>query len=61
MATSRTDSQLAEGADVPEALTSGFSAAFWVGAAFALMSLIATFVMLRKEELQASPAGAPVA
>jgi EmrB/QacA subfamily drug resistance transporter len=61
VSTSRTDSELAAGADVPEALTSGFSAAFWVGVAFAALSVLATFLMLRKEELQASPAGAPVA
>jgi EmrB/QacA subfamily drug resistance transporter len=61
VATSRTDNELAKGADTASALTSGFSIAFWVGAAFALISLIATFVMLRREELQASPAGAPVA
>jgi EmrB/QacA subfamily drug resistance transporter len=58
VATGRTDDQLAEGADTAHALTSGFSIAFWVGAAFALVSLIATFVMLRGEELKAQPAGA---
>lgn len=58
VATSRTDSELAKGAEVPEAITSGFSIAFWVGVAFAAISLIATFLMLRREELRASPAGA---
>jgi EmrB/QacA subfamily drug resistance transporter len=61
VSTSRTDNELASGADPAHALTSGFSIAFWVGAAFALISLIATFVMLRGEELRTSPAGAPVA
>jgi EmrB/QacA subfamily drug resistance transporter len=58
VATGRTDDQLAKGADAPHALTSGFSIAFWVGAAFAVVSLIATFLMLRGEELKAQPAGA---
>jgi EmrB/QacA subfamily drug resistance transporter len=60
VATSRTDSLTEGGADVPHALTSGFSLAFWVGVAFAAASLAATFFLLRRQELQAAPAAAPV-
>jgi sugar phosphate permease len=60
VSTSRTESELEGGADAAHALTSGYSAAFWVGAAFALISLVATFLMLRKEELEAAPSGAHV-
>jgi EmrB/QacA subfamily drug resistance transporter len=61
VSTSRTESEIESGADTAHALTSGFSAAFWVGAAFALISLVATFLMLRREELEAAPSGAHIA
>jgi len=57
VATSRTDSLVESGTDTPQALTDGFSAAFWVGVAFAVASFIATFVLLRPRELEATPAG----
>jgi hypothetical protein len=60
LATSRTDSLLDGGTDAPHALTSGYSLAFWVGVAFAAASFVATFVLLRRTELQAAPAGAPI-
>ncbi len=41
------------------ALTSGFQAAFWVGAALALTGLVVSLVLIRKEELAASTAGDP--
>jgi EmrB/QacA subfamily drug resistance transporter len=60
VATSRTDSLIESGTDVPQALTDGFSWAFWVGVVFAVASFIATFVLLRPKELETAPAGAPV-
>ena len=42
---------------VPQALTSGFQAAFWVGAGVALVGVIASLVLIRKDELAAAPAG----
>jgi EmrB/QacA subfamily drug resistance transporter len=58
VATSRTDSLVESGTDTPQALTDGFSAAFWVGVAFAVASFIVTLVLLRPRELEATPAGA---
>jgi EmrB/QacA subfamily drug resistance transporter len=59
VATTRTDSLLGVGTDTPQALTEGFSLAFWVGVAFAGASLAATLIVLKREELKAAPAGAP--
>jgi EmrB/QacA subfamily drug resistance transporter len=44
------------GANVPHALTTGFHAAFWIGAAFAAVGLVAAAVFVRREELEAAPA-----
>ena len=41
---------------MPVALTTGFHAAFWVGAAIAALGVIASAVLIRKEELAAAPA-----
>ena len=59
VSTTRTEGLLADGADSAAALTEGFSLAFWVGVAFAAASFFATLVALRRDELQAVPAGAP--
>jgi hypothetical protein len=40
---------------VPQALTSGFQAAFWVGAGVAFVGVVASLVLIRKEELAAAP------
>jgi len=40
---------------VPQALTSGFQAAFWVGAGIALAGVVAALALIRKEELAAAP------
>jgi len=53
VATTRTDNLLADGVARPEAFTQGFTLAFWVGAAFALVGLVATVVVLRREDLRA--------
>jgi EmrB/QacA subfamily drug resistance transporter len=57
VATSRIDSLTPAGADFPStsALTSGYSLAFWVAAAFAGVSVIATLLALRREDLAAEP------
>jgi EmrB/QacA subfamily drug resistance transporter len=60
VATNRTDTLLANGKDSPEAFVSGYSLAFWVAAIFGVISLVATFVLLRKRELEVAPAGAPL-
>ncbi|MCL4288859.1 MAG: MFS transporter [Thermoleophilia bacterium] len=60
VSTTRTEGLLADGVDPATAFTEGFSLAFWVGVAFAAASFLATLVALRRDELQAVPAGAPV-
>jgi EmrB/QacA subfamily drug resistance transporter len=42
---------------VPVALTSGFQAAFWVGAGIAAAGVVAALVLIRKDELESVPAG----
>jgi EmrB/QacA subfamily drug resistance transporter len=51
VATSRTDHLLAHGESRAEALTSGFSLAFWVAVGFGLAALAATLLMIHREEL----------
>ncbi len=53
VATTHTTSLLESGTTRPEAMTSGFSLAFWVGAGFALISLVTTLVALKHEDLAA--------
>jgi EmrB/QacA subfamily drug resistance transporter len=60
VSTSRTEHLLADGTAQPVALTDGFSLAFWVAAAFAAISIVATLVAIRRADLQAAPAGVPV-
>jgi hypothetical protein len=52
VATTHTDSLLNAGEAGPEALTKGFSLAFWAGVGFAALSLIATVFALRREDLR---------
>ena len=56
IAISRTDDQIAAGVARPEALTSGFQLAFWVGAGIALAGVVAARGVLRQAEI--APAGA---
>ena len=56
VAISRTDNEVAAGTALPQAMTSGFQLAFWVGAAIALAGVVAALVLIRQEEL--APAGA---
>jgi EmrB/QacA subfamily drug resistance transporter len=62
VATTRTENLLEDGVNQALALTDGFSLAFWVGAGVAIVSVIATLVLLKREEVGTEPetAGAPV-
>jgi EmrB/QacA subfamily drug resistance transporter len=56
IAISRTDNEVAAGTALPQAMTSGFQLAFWVGAGIALAGVVAALALIRQEEL--APAGA---
>ena len=56
IAISRTENEVAAGTAVPQAMTSGFQLAFWVGAGIALVGVVAALVLIRQEEIVASPA-----
>ena len=56
VATTRADNLLANGSSRAVAYTSGYSVAFWVAAGFGVASLIATALLLRRDELRAEPA-----
>jgi EmrB/QacA subfamily drug resistance transporter len=58
--TSRFDSLVKTGTPVPQALTDGFTLAFWVLVCFALAGLLATLTLIRREEIptETVPAGA---
>jgi EmrB/QacA subfamily drug resistance transporter len=51
ISTTHTENLLAGGTQPAEALTSGFQWAFWAGAGFAALSLVATLLTLRREDL----------
>ena len=52
IAISRTDNEVAAGTALPEAMTSGFQLAFWIGAGIALVGVAASLLLLiRQEEL----------
>lgn len=53
IAISRTENEVAAGTAVPQALTSGFQLAFWVGAGIALAGVAAALVLIRQEEIAA--------
>ena len=61
VAIAQSNDAAAAGDAVPQALTSGFQAAFWVGAGIALAGVVASLVLIRKEELAAAPAFEPEA
>jgi EmrB/QacA subfamily drug resistance transporter len=60
IAINRTESELVSGVAQPEALTSGFQIAFWVGAAIAAVGVVAALVLIRQEEIAHAPETAPV-
>jgi EmrB/QacA subfamily drug resistance transporter len=51
VSTTRTESLLEDGVPAPQALTEGFGIAFWVAAGFAIVSVLATFLVLRRQDL----------
>jgi len=61
VATSTTNDAIASGTDLPFALTDGFQAAFWVGAAVALAGVLVSLVLVRGRDLrpQEIPVGEP--
>ena len=59
VAIAQTGSAARAGDSVPDALTNGFHAAFWVGAAIAALGVVASAVLIRKEELAAAPSVEP--
>jgi MFS family permease len=56
VSTTRTENLLTDGVAPPQALTEGFGIAFWVGAGFAMISLLATFLVLRRQDLAVAAA-----
>jgi EmrB/QacA subfamily drug resistance transporter len=58
VSTTRTENLLEDDVARPLALTEGFSLAFWVGVAFAAISILATLLAIRRSDLQVQPAGA---
>ena len=56
VAIAQSNDATAAGDAVPEALTSGFQAAFWVGAGVAAVGVLASLILIRNEELVSVPA-----
>jgi EmrB/QacA subfamily drug resistance transporter len=56
VAIAQTNDATKAGDAVPTALTSGFQAAFWVGAGVAAVGVLASIFLIRKDELAAPPA-----
>lgn len=51
VSTTRTTDRIAHGASQPQALVDGFSLAFWVAAAFAVVAIVLTLTAIRREDL----------
>jgi len=60
VAIARTNGAARSGDALPEALTSGFQAAFWVGTGIAAAGVVASLALIRREELEAAPTAEPV-
>jgi EmrB/QacA subfamily drug resistance transporter len=58
VAVAHTENASKAGHAVPDALTTGFHAAFWVGAVVAAVGVIASAVLVRRDELEQAPAHA---
>jgi EmrB/QacA subfamily drug resistance transporter len=52
IATSRTDDAVAGGATHSEALVTGFHAAFWAGVVVAIVGVVASLTLIRRDELE---------
>lgn len=59
VATSTTNDAISSGAELPFALTDGFQAAFWVGAAVALAGVLVSLFLIRGRDFQEQEALAP--
>ena len=57
VAIAQTNDAAGAGDAVPTALTSGFQAAFWVGAGIAAVGVVASLILVRRDELEAAPVG----
>jgi EmrB/QacA subfamily drug resistance transporter len=55
IAVSHSGDAASAGASAPAALTTGFHAAFWVGAAIAAIGVVASVVLVRRGELERAP------
>ena len=55
VAIAQTNDAAQTGDAVPTALTSGFQAAFWVGAGIAAIGVVASLILVRTDELEAAP------
>ena len=60
IAINRTENEIVSGVAQPEALTSGFQIAFWVGAVIAAVGVVAALVLIRQEEIAPAGEAAPV-
>jgi EmrB/QacA subfamily drug resistance transporter len=58
IAISRTENEVAAGTALPQAMTSGFQLAFWVGAGIAIAGVVAALVLIRQEEIVGAAAPA---
>ena len=54
MAVSHTETAARSGDGASDALTAGFHAAFWVGTVIAAVGVVASAVLIRREELAAA-------
>jgi EmrB/QacA subfamily drug resistance transporter len=59
IATSQTESSVADGTALPVALVDGFTAAFVAGVAIAAVGIIAALTLIRRDELEAAPEAQP--
>ena len=60
IATSRTEDAVASGSALPDALVTGFTAAFTAGLVVAALGILAAVTLIRRHELDAVPAAEPV-
>jgi predicted MFS family arabinose efflux permease len=60
IATSWTSDSVQNGAELPVALTEGFQAAFWAGAAVAFAGVLVSIFLVRARDLQAQEVEAPI-
>ena len=60
VAITHTENEIAAGTAAPQALTSGFQLAFWVGAGIAIAGVLAALTLIRQEEISVAPETAPV-